>query len=289
MAITYESTQIGDVRASTISAAPGVGASLLQFTLVWSLHPKREHTYSVFGTYLRVSVAPEGTTNHLYLGHAWPEVAWTDESRPGMQIDRTFMYQLTLHADQLLALEQLRQAQGLVFKFELRGNSYGPFGIRQVDQSLQMRVSVSDWCRVLRDANAADILLVGVDVPLEPPTSELRTPLQLVRRAHEFLLRGEHDAAVGECRRALESVRKIGKLEEAAVEARKALSGSMSERKSMSKKDRELALAEALINFTHPAHHVGDDGNAEIFGRQDAALTVVTTAALVSSLSRLFR
>jgi hypothetical protein len=34
MAITYESTQIGNVRASQISAAPGVGASLLRFTLV---------------------------------------------------------------------------------------------------------------------------------------------------------------------------------------------------------------------------------------------------------------
>jgi hypothetical protein len=177
----------------------------------------------------------------------------------------------------------------LIFSLDVRGNSYGPAGIRSFDEALRLNVSLSDWIRVLREANAADILLVGVEVPREPPVPDLTAALDLVRRAHEFLMRGEHDAAVGECRRALESVWKIGKFADSARAARKALSGSMDERKSMGKKDRELALGEALINFTHPAHHVGDDGDAEIFGRHDAALAVATTAALVSNLARLFR
>src|SRR6267154_663482 len=162
MAISYESTQFANVRAGQVTAASGVGASLLRFTMIWSLHPKVEHTYSIFGTYLRVSVAPEGSTESMYLGYALPEVAWTEETRSGFPVEHPLMYHLTLHADQLLALEQIRQGRGLNFKIELRGNAYGPFGIRQVDTSLSISVPLSDWVRVLRDANAKDILLVGV-------------------------------------------------------------------------------------------------------------------------------
>jgi hypothetical protein len=54
---------------------------------------------------------------------------------------------------------------------------------------------------------------------------------------------------------------------------------------SMTKRDRELALGEALRVFCHVAHHVGSDAEPEVFGRLDAALAVSTTAALVSSLA----
>ncbi|MEJ1966522.1 MAG: hypothetical protein WDO56_35270 [Gammaproteobacteria bacterium] len=133
------------------------------------------------------------------------------------------MYHLTLQADQLLALEHTRQQRGLIFALDVRGNSYGPAGIRSFDEALRLNISLSDWIGVLRQAKAADILLVGVQVPCEPPIAELTAAFELVRRAHDFLLRGENDAAVGECRRALESVWKLGKLAESARAARKAL------------------------------------------------------------------
>lgn len=285
MAITYGSLHIGDVRAEAVSAVPGVGVSRLQFTLAWSLHPIRVDKYTIFGTYIHVSVAPRGITSALFLGRAMPETAWTDESRSGAPFTQHVMYHLPLHADQFLALEHIRQGQGLAFTLDLRGNSHGPQGIRPIDASLQLRVAVSEWASVLRDANASDILLVGVALPLTTKKRKLVTAIALVRRAHEFQLRGEYAAAIGECRRAIESVWKIGKLEEAARAARKMLSDNTLARRSMSKKDRELALGEALINFTHPAHHVECSGDAEIFSRQDAALAVATAAALVSSVA----
>jgi hypothetical protein len=58
----------------------------------------------------------------------------------------------------------------------------------------------------------------------------------------------------------------------------------MNERKAMTKRDRELALGEAVLVFTHTAHHVGADAEPEIFSRTDAALAVAATAGLVSSL-----
>ncbi len=57
MSISHESWDIGTVRRYRVSAAPGVGATQLRFSLEWTLHSKRENDYSVFGTYVRVAVA----------------------------------------------------------------------------------------------------------------------------------------------------------------------------------------------------------------------------------------
>ena len=97
-------------------------------------------------------------------------------------------------------------------------------------RGLSLSVSLSDWVRVLKDANAKDILLVGVAIPMKSEPSEIAAAVQLVRHAHEFLLRGENNAAVAECRRALESVWKARGLEQAARTARKSLSASQDER-----------------------------------------------------------
>ena len=284
MTINYESTPIAEVRTVQLTATSGVGASLLRFTLGWTLHAKRENPYSVFGTFLRITAATSGSPQALFLGHAVPEVAFCDEARDGIPIERPLMYLLTLQSDQLLALEHLRQGHGLVFGIEVRGNALGPYGVRQVSETLKKEVSVGDWIPLLREANAGDILLVGINLPTVAQNPSITAAIEFVRRAHVFLLRGEYDAAVGECRRALESVWKLGKLSDAARNARKALS-TMDDRKSMSKQDRALALGEALMNFTHPAHHVEKDGAPEIFSRLDAALAVASTAALVSSLA----
>jgi hypothetical protein len=284
MGINYESLQIADVRAGQLTAVPGVGSSLLRFTMIWSMHPKRDQVYSVFGTYLRVSVGSQGAPDLLHLGHAWPEVAWSDESRAGAPIDRPVMYLLSLHTHQLFAIEQMRGSSGLRFKIELRGNSYGPYGIRQIDSSLEVAVSLSDWIRILRESNAKDILLVGCEIPSRSGSTELAAAIKLVRGAYEFLLRGEDNAAVAECRRALEGVWKSQGLELAAREARRALSAKMDARQAMAKRDRQLALGEAVINFAHPAHHTQTDGKTTDFSRADAALAVAATAALIASI-----
>lgn len=286
MSINYESTSIGEVRCSQVSAVPGVGVSVLRFTLNWSMHPKRnQQVFTVFGTHLRVLVAPEGGAPPQFLGHAIPEVAWCTESREGIPFDVPLMYLLSIPAEQMLALEQLRQGRGLNFTIEVRGNAVSPpHGTRQVHDTLQVGVPVSEWIRILREAAVADILLVGVSLPIASESTSMASSLELVRRAHELLLRGEYDSSVGMCRRALDSVWNGYGLAGAAGAARKALA-TMDDRKAMTKRDRQLALGEAIRNFTHPAHHVGESGDPEIFSKLDAALAVGCTAAIVSSIA----
>lgn len=283
MGINYESLSIGSVRAEQISGREGVGGSELRFSLAWNISPKRQDTISIFGTRVWISVAPEGQNGAMPLGSAQPETSWCDETRDGQPYDSYVMYRLSLPSAQLLALEELRQGRSLVFTLDIRGNSHGPHGVRSLDDQLQLRVNVSDWARVLKECGAADLLLVGVRLPLDG-AAHGRAALDLVRRANEHLVFGHYAAAVAECRRAVESLWKSANLTAQARDARKRLV-NMDGQLSMSKRDRELALGETLRIFCHTAHHVGDDAEPEVFGRTDAALAVSTAASLISSLA----
>lgn len=284
MGIYYENQQIGDIRPLQVNGQESIGGSQLRFVMAWTLFPKRaDVVHSVFGTSIWVSVMPEGASNPILLGQAMPETVWCDESREGQAYDRQVMYRLSLPSPQLLALEQMRQGKGLTFMLDVRGNGQGPWGLRTFNQSVALQVNVSDWIRVLKEANAADVLLVGVHLTTDMSAPGARAAMELVRRANEHLVQGHYSAAVAECRRALESLWKSARLTEPARAARKLMS-TQEERISMTKRDRELALGEALINFSHAAHHVGPNAEPEMFGRLDAALAVASTAALASSL-----
>jgi hypothetical protein len=282
MSIHYQSRVIGEVRATHINGEPGLGAAQLRFVLAWTLAPKRDEVFTIFGTSIWISASAEGETAFTMLGQAVPERAWCEESRGGEPFDRHVMYRLNLAHAQVLALENSRQARGVVFKLDVHGNTHGPDGLRTFDEHSLMPVNVSDWVRVLREASVADVLLVGVHVPIGG-ADYARAAIDLVRRANEHLAFGHYTAAVAECRRAIESLWKSANLKQEAGDARKRLA-NMNGQLSMSKRHRELALGEALRIYCHVAHHVGDDAEPEVFGRLDAALAVSTAAALVSSL-----
>jgi hypothetical protein len=282
MGVQYESTSFGDVRAAAIHGRPGVGVSELAFSLNWVIQPKRSEVLSLFGTSAWISVLPVGVEHPLFLGHASPETAWCTETRDHAG-ETNLLYRLTLPSPQLLAIEELRHGRELVFHIDVRGNSLGPRGVRPFDQKLMLRVNISDWIRVLKEANAADVLLVGVHLPTATLESRFRASIDLVRKANEHLILGHYSAAVAECRRAIESLWKAAALTDDARDARKQLV-NMGQQMSMSKRSRELALGEALRIFCHGAHHVGQDAEPEDFGRLDAALAVGSVAALISSL-----
>jgi hypothetical protein len=54
-------------------------------------------------------------------------------------------------------------------------------------------------------------------------------------------------------------------LEQFAQSARKAFSATMDAQEAMAKRDRQLALGEALTNFAHPAHYTRVDGRPQDF------------------------
>lgn len=280
MTVSYESRSVGAVRAMEVTGYAGIGMSQLRFSLEWSLNPRRDETFTVFGTSAWVSAMPEGEPNALMLGHAAPEIAWSDDCKEGYQVARPVPYRLTLPSPQLLALEQLRHGRELVFLLDVQGHVDGPRGVRSFESAVSVRVNVSDWVRVLKQAGAAEILLVGVNLPVRGAKADFHSAIELVRKAHEHLILGQYTVAVAECRRAIETLWKVANLTEDARAARKRLA-TRPEQEAMTLLDRELALGEAVRNYCHVAHH---DSEPEIFGRTHAALVVGTTAGLVSSI-----
>jgi hypothetical protein len=281
----YDSKGIGEVRAAGVYGQAGVGTSLLCFSLAWNIFPRGEgqDVYTVFSTSVWVSVVREGQGSPVMLGCALPETAWCEESRAGLPHELPLLYRLALPGTQLLALEQMRQAGGLMFILDVRAHATGSLGVRSISETVQLTVNVSDWARALKDMGAADVLLVGVHLPLERTDIGARAAIDLVRKANEHLTFGHYSVAVAECRRAIESLWKSANLADHARAARKLLS-TMNDQKSMTKRDRELALGEAVRIYAHNAHHVDADAQPEVFSRTDAALVVATTAGVVSSL-----
>ena len=282
MSVYYGSTVFGEVRSAGLHGRPGIGLSELAFSLAWTLHPTRSEVFTVFGTSAWVSAQPEGEGQPIFLGHAMPEAAWCNETRP-QPSDEQLLYRLILPSPQLLALEHLRQGRGLLFTLDVRGNSRCSQGVGKFNQTLTLPVNVSDWARILREANASDILLVGVNMPASDLASDFAAAIGIVRKANRHLTEGNYSVSVAECRLALESLWKAANLETRSVNARQQFAKG-ADRKNMSKRDRALALGEAIKHFCHNAHHVGADAAPEDFGRLEAAMVVGSTAALISSL-----
>lgn len=281
MGVYYESTGFGDVRTRAVHGRSGVGVSELAFSIEWSLHPVRDgRVLTVFGTKAWIYVQPEGENSPQFVGCAFPESAWREETR-AHPVTQQVLYRLVVQPSQLLAIEELRAGRTLVFSIDVRGNSHGPHGIRNFDDKHQLPVNPSDWAEVLRGADVADVLLVGVHLPESESSTRFQPAIELVRQANRHLLLGHYTAAVAECRRALESLMDSADLREQVRDARKSFANY---EKSMSKRERELVFGEAIRNFCHLAHHVGSGGEPEVFGRVDAALAVGATAALVSTL-----
>lgn len=282
MGVYYESTSFGDIRATAVHGRPGVGVCELAIGIAWLIQPTRSEVLSIFGTSAWISVQVAGTDQISFLGQALPETTWCTETRDHA-LEQELLYRLVLPHAQFLGLEDLRRGQDLVLHIDMRGNSHGPRGIRTFDHKMMLRVTVSDWIRVLRDAKVADVLLVGVQMPAGTDDGRFKASIDLVRKANDHLILGHYSAAVAECRLAIESLWRAASLTDRARDARKQLA-NLAAQKGLSKFARELALGEALRIFCHTAHHVRDDALPEEFGRLDAALAVGTTAALVSSL-----
>ena len=282
MVVHYESTSFGDIRASAIHGRAVVGACELTFGVTWLIQATRAEVLSIFGTAAWVSVQVSGTDQISFLGQAAPETSWTTETRD-VAHEWPMQYRLPVSLAQMLALEELRQGQELVFHIDMRGNSYASRGIRTFAHTMMLRVTASDWIRVLKEAQVAEVLLVGVQLPVHAGDGRFKSAIDLVRRANDQLTLGHYSSAVAECRLALESLWRTASLTDRAREARKQLV-NMNGQLGLSKLGRELALGEALRIFCHSAHHVRGDAMPEEFGRLDAALAVGTTAALVSSL-----
>lgn len=280
MSFTYMSRTVADSRVIGTSGLGGIGIYRIRFSVQFSIPNWLNEHGEVVISNLRAEVhaGPIGGDFRI-LGSAAPEKPLFLE--PGTHArEDTALFCLDLSESQLFALETQRNGGGLRFRLILSGRADGNRGRMEARDEITCEVTLSDWARILKEAAYRDILVFGIELPPTILGGQLTTARNLVAKAHQDLIAGQYDDVVSRCRKALDSVQAT--LGEKELTAR-VVERFQNARRSMTKLERELLVAEAVRNYCHPAHHVDDDGEPEWYSRSDATFLLALASAVVCS------
>lgn len=281
MSLTYNSRIIADAQVQRIFGLRGIGCYQLRFSLDFNLPNWGPPHEKIVLSGLRSEIYVGAKRGEFkLLGYATPETPLSLETKEVPQ-KQSILFLLDLSEQQLFALESMRNGGSLDFRVTVSGEARGSNDRQWAREELRHEVTLSDWSRVLRELGYADVLVIGVELPIAESGHELRPAVELVRQAHGDLIGGRYDSVVARCRQALESVRTVlgqKKCIDAALE--KFCKGH---RKAMNKHEREMLIGEAARHYTHLAHHVDQDGEQQWYSRGDATFLLTITAATICS------
>lgn len=198
------------------------------------------------------------------------------------------LFELVLSEGQLAALENMRAAGGLVFKFDIYARGEGDRGPEPVQTEFTKEFNLSDWTKMLKDMGAAEYLNVALLLPASDTDDPHAAAIANVRRAQDYFLQGDYRGCVASCREPFEVLTKLhedvagkeGPLSSKTV--LEAFQTNRSTRTDMSRAQRLVMLRIAANHLTHLGHHP-PERSEDVLSRQDAALTISTCAGLISA------
>lgn len=277
MSITHNSNIVVNLSPGGISGwRGGMGVHRLRFSVQYQI-PARKETFIARNFRAIVTVSRSNEAG-AHLGTAWPESAWAIRTGPVTQ-NAALLFDFDLGSEQLALIEKLRAGGDLVFGLHfLCEVSHGDDIVRG-DDDVRFYVNKSGWIECMKQFGQDRIILLEVLIPEEG--GELETAVALLKRARAELDAGNYDGVVQQCRRAIESVQKALKLEPAINAAIEAF--ARGDRRKMTKKARALVVNEAVLHYSHPAHHVNEEGETFDYGRRDAAFMLALTSAVVAN------
>lgn len=285
MSLNHGSRIIANPKVQHVSGRKGIGIYQLRFSIEFGVPnwPEEQNTAVLRNVRLRILAGAE-RGDLQFLGMAEAEASLTIQPNQHSQ-QPSLLFDLNLTPQQMFALEEVRNGADLHFTINLFGETVGIHGTLPAHDDIHHRVTLSDWARVLRELNYADILVVGVTLPQVMQDSKVYPAVTFIRQANEDLHCGRYDAVVNRCRLALDSLH-AAMAEKDMVNA--AVEKFKTKRKTMTKLERELLIGEAVRHYTQPAHHVDDDdGNPEWYSRSDALMILgFAAAAVCSAVSR---
>ena len=277
MSITHYSNIVADLSSNGVSGWPGgIGLHRLRFSLQYQTPARKEALVARnFRATVTVSRSHEGGA---YVGIAWPESAWTLCTSTFAQ-NSAVLFDFDLRSEQLALIEQLRGGGDLVFNLHVLCEVSNQDDVQRGQDDVRYYVNKSSWIACMKQFGLDRIVLLEVDLPKQ--AGSLQTAVSLLKRAREELDAGNYDGVVQQCRRAIESVQKALKLKPAINAAMETF--AKGDRKTMSKRARALVVNEAALHYSHPAHHVDDDGQTPEYGRRDAAFMLALASAVVAN------
>lgn len=279
MSLSYSGYSVADINVTGLFGRTGIGVSLLCFSVSFRVPRTAPEGIRIRSLQLRIFAEADPGGIPAFMGFAEPEVPFELTTKPG-EDQRTLIFELSVTQSQLFALEKLRGRHGLHFRFKFSVLADGPKGVWPQQDEISYRVNLSDWARVLGELHGPEYLVIGVETPRCNKDHALAEAVGRIQSAHGYLVVGRFDAVISECRMAIESA-VLAAGERAAVSS--AVERLKSDKREMTKLDREFALVEAVRHYTHLAHHVDQQGSAEYYSKDDANMLLATAASLVAS------
>ena len=270
--------QIGEVRVQGVTLRPTVGAYDLVFALHLNIFADENSMRRASIVGARVTVKPDKGERRP-LGFARPEAPFEIDCKPFSSTITPSLH-LKLHRGQLAALETLRGSGDLNFELTVSGTGVDENGDQHVYDNWRVRVSHSDWIKNLRDAGARNVMLLEVPLPLENGSGDWTKVGKGVWTAEEQFRNGDYNGCIGSCRTVIQELghRRLEN-SEWAEESLKLLG---SDRRGMTKDQRQVALWAVLRHYTHQAHLGPSEGGVPAYTRADAQFVLSWLAAAVA-------
>ena len=185
---------------------------------------------------------------------------------------------LCLQANQVAALEALRDAGDLTFELSFAGTGVDDRGAQYLLGQCSIRVPRSEWLQTLRSAGARNVMLLEVPLPLdEDECDRWRDVASNLRSAEEEYGNGNYRGCIASCRIVIDELGGLGDLKWS-----RALNRLAEDRNGdMTKPQREEAVYAALRHYTHLAHHAAGDGGETSYTRAEAEFMLSATGAAV--------
>ena len=189
----------------------------------------------------------------------------------------TIALRLPLSPPQLAAIEDLRAGGDLVFELTPTGEGQRQAGQHYIQDTWRRTIPKSEWIQKLRDAVAADTLLIEVPIAWSPTSEKAKVAGERLRNAQMHFHHGNYTSCVAACRTV------IAELHGPAQNSKpKTTDGQTKSRRDMTKSEREADLVEAVRNYTHLAHHAETEGGYANYSRSEARFLLTITAAIAA-------
>lgn len=279
MSFSYNGHSVSDIEVTGIFGRVGIGVSQLCLSIGFRAPETALAGVTLRNFQLRINIEVNPGKIPAFLGFAEPEVPLEITTKSGNDV-RRLIFELQLTEGQLFALEKLRGGGDVNLKLRFSALADGPSGVWAQQDEISFRANVSDWAKVLKELQGPEFMVIGIPLPKCANEHALAEAVGRIRRAHAHLVDGRFDAVVSECRLAIESTGlAVGEQSGIASAAQKLKSN----KREMTKLEREFSLMDAVRHYTQLAHHVDDRGAAEYYSRDDATMLLAMAAALISS------
>ncbi len=273
---------IADFQPHRVYGEAGLGCYRLKFGLAYSIHAWPDKALEFRNVQTEIYVRGETGSDFHFLGESKPEKPLLIRTSRHSITNLKIAFSMTLYEHQLEKIESMRNGEGLHFKLNLAGESFGDGRSEITQNELRLFVNQKEWLEVLKQIDYGEFLLFEIPVPSAEQSEELRTAVALMTQARSHFLLGNYGDAVATCRNVLESLAKALKEEKKQSQAKKQFKENEQSARAMTQEQRALLIRESVKHFSQLAHHPSSDGAAFIFNRKEALLMLGCTATLIS-------